>query len=106
MADHSSLDVGRKLSPIRDIMESSDIDIMKANNVLIKSLSRAHRSQKKLKLKKPKKMDIFFGHEIQLESERMLNIDTINMMRLRQQYIGDKAVKASMRPQYGPNTFG
>jgi len=66
-------------------MDNNDIDIQKANNVLIKSLSRTHKSQKKLKLKKPKKMDIFFGHEIQLESERMLNIDMINLMRQRQQ---------------------
>lgn len=51
-------------------------------------------------------MDIFFGHEISLETERMLNIDMINLLRQRQASVGEKALKASMRSQYGPSTFG
>jgi hypothetical protein len=42
---------------------------------------RSHKSITKLKLKKPKKQDIFFGREIEAESSRMLNQRQIEKMK-------------------------
>jgi len=44
-----------KRSPVRgsDIIDQTDLNLEKANNVCIASLNRAHKSTRRLKLKKP-----------------------------------------------------
>lgn len=81
-----SPDIGRrsKESKLQHIMDKAELDLQKANNVAIASKLRSHKSFKKLKLKKPKNEDIFFGQEIQAESERMLNILQLNKLKQRE----------------------
>ena len=57
------LDVGikQKNSRFNHIIDKKEVDLQKANNVQVAARLRSHRSNKKLKLKKPKKNDIFFG---------------------------------------------
>lgn len=49
---------------------------------------RSHRSNKKFKLKKPKQNDIFFGQEIQQESQRMINEFEIEKIKQRESLYG------------------